>query len=127
MGQDDNWQPTLLTEQAPVPANVAVSEGIITWEDSPYALLYAVCKDGKVVAFTTESTYTPTENGSYSVRAANEMGGLSAASVAVEIAEATAIENVDANDNLNVNVPVKVIKNGRLYIGDFNISGQRVK
>jgi len=79
------------------------------------------------VAFTTEGTYTPTENGSYSVRAANEMGGLSAASVAVEIAEATAIENVNANDNLNVNVPVKVIKNGRLYIGDFNISGQRVK
>jgi multidrug efflux pump subunit AcrB len=34
---------------------------------------------------------------------------------------------VDANANLNVNVPVKVIKNGRLYIGDFNISGQRVK
>ena len=127
MGQDDNWQPTLLTEQAPVPANVAVSEGVVTWEDSPYALLYAVCKDGKVVAFTTESTYTPTENGSYSVRAANEMGGLSAASVAVEVTAITAITNVNADANANVVVPVKVIKNGRLYIGDFNISGQRVK
>jgi len=127
MGQDDNWQPTLLTEQAPVPANVAVSEGVVTWEDSPYALLYAVCKDDKVVAFTTESTYTPTENGSYSVRAANEMGGLSAASVAVEVTAITAITNVNADANANVVVPVKVIKNGRLYIGDFNISGQRVK
>ncbi len=128
MGQDDDWQPTLLTEQAPVPANVAVSGSTITWEDSPYALLYAVCKDGKVIDFTTESSYIPTENGTYSVRAANEMGGLSAASLTVEVTDASAIANVIGNDNANANVVlVKVIKNGKLYIGNFNIAGQRVK
>ena len=57
------------------------------------------------------------------------MGGLSAASLAVEVTDATAIANVNADDNvnLNVNVPVKVIKNGKLYIGTYNIAGQRVK
>ncbi|MBR1839895.1 MAG: hypothetical protein IJ782_04875, partial [Prevotella sp.] len=128
MGQDDDWQPTLLTEQAPVPANVAVSGSTITWEDSPYALLYAVCKDGKVIDFTTESSYIPTENGTYSVRAANEMGGLSAASLTVEVTDASAIANVIGNADADGNaVPVKVIKNGKLYIGTFNIAGQRVK
>ena len=78
MGQDDDWQPTLLTEQAPVPTNVALNGTTLSWDDSDYALLYAVCKDGQVIAFTTDCTYQVTEDGSYAVRAANEMGGLSA-------------------------------------------------
>ena len=41
--------------------------------------------------------------------------------------EATAIENVNANDNANSAAPVKVIKNGKLYIGNFNVAGQQVK
>ncbi|MBO7051369.1 MAG: Ig-like domain-containing protein [Prevotella sp.] len=129
MGQDDDWQPTLLTEQAPVPSNVSVAGATVSWDNSPYALLYAVCKDGKVIDFTTEATYTATENGSYSVRAANEMGGLSAASLTVEVTDASAIANVNADDNanLNVNAPVKVIKNGNLFIGNFNVAGQRIK
>ena len=79
------WDPTLLTEQAPVPTNVKAVGPVLTWDDSNYALLWAVCKDGKVIAFTTEATYTATENGTYSVRAANEMGGLSEASAAVAV------------------------------------------
>ena len=82
MGQDDQWQPTLLTEQAPVPTDVKLEGSTLTWADNNYTLLWAVCKDGNVIAFTTEPTYTVTANGSYTVRAANEMGGLSAASEA---------------------------------------------
>ena len=41
--------------------------------------------------------------------------------------EATAIENVNANDNANSAAPVKVIKNGKLYIGNYNVAGQQVK
>ena len=77
MGQDDQWQPTLFTEQAPVPTNVTLTGNTLTWDDSNYALLWAVCKDGSVIAFTNEPSYTVTANGSYTVRAANEMGGLS--------------------------------------------------
>jgi hypothetical protein len=86
MGQDDQWQPTLVTEQAPVPTDVRLEGSTLTWADSNYALLWAVCKDGSVVAFTTEPSYIITDDGSYSVRAANEMGGLSAAS---EVAKPT--------------------------------------
>ena len=82
MGQDDQWQPTLLTEQAPVPTDVKLEGNTLSWADNNYTLLWAVCKDGNVIAFTTEPTYTVTADGSYTVRAANEMGGLSAASEA---------------------------------------------
>ena len=45
--------------------------------------------------------------------------------------EATAINGVNANENLNVNVPVKVIKNGQLVIetanGVFTAAGAQVK
>ena len=87
MGQDDDWQPTLLTEQAPVPTELAASNATLTWADNDYTLLWAVCKDGKVIAFTTQPTFTATESGTYTVRAANEMGGLSATSEPVTISE----------------------------------------
>ena len=93
MGQDDDWQPTLLTEQAPVPTNVTLKGSTLSWADNNYTLLWAVCKDGSVVAFTTQPTYTVTDKGQYSVRAANEMGGLSAASAAVAVS-ATAIQTI---------------------------------
>ncbi|MCM1078465.1 MAG: hypothetical protein NC344_00250 [Bacteroidales bacterium] len=38
----------------------------------------------------------------------------------------TGIQNVEAAENAKV-APVKVIKNGQIMIGDFNIAGQRVK
>jgi hypothetical protein len=83
----DDWQPTLLTEQAPVPTQLAARNATLTWTDNDYTLLWAVCKDGKVIAFTTQPTFTATESGTYTVRAANEMGGLSAASEPVTISE----------------------------------------
>ena len=85
MGQDDDWQPALLTEQAPVPTNVKLNGATLTWDDSSYTLLYAVCCDGKVVDFTQTASYVPTKDGIYTVRAANEMGGLSAPSATVDI------------------------------------------
>ena len=98
MGQDDDWQPTLLTEQAPVPAAVQANGNVLTWDDSDYAMLWAVCLDGQIVAFTTQPTYTATADGDYTVRAANEMGGLSQPSVVVTVSAATAIRTIsDAN------------------------------
>ena len=41
--------------------------------------------------------------------------------------EATAINNVNANDNADSAAPVKVIKNGKLFIGNYNVAGQLVK
>jgi hypothetical protein len=86
---------TLLTEQAPTPLitkeatvpDASASGCTLTWDDSNYTLLWAVCKDGSIYAFTTEPTFTATVSGTYTVRAANEMGGLSAASESVVITD----------------------------------------
>ncbi len=76
-----DWEPTLLTEQAPVPVGVTIEGNTLSWNDSNYALLWAVVKNGSVVAFTTEPTYEVDDvSAIYTVRAANEMGGLSEAS-----------------------------------------------
>ena len=48
-------------------------------------MLWAICKDGCVVAFTTSPTYDVTEPGTYTVRAANEAGGLSKESESVVV------------------------------------------
>lgn len=76
---DDQWQPNLLTEQVAAPV-LSISEGVMTWDDTDYEFCYAICCNGKVVAFTNECRYEmpaeATEADYYSVRAANEMGGL---------------------------------------------------
>ena len=78
------WDPTLQTEQAPLPKNVALTGSTLTWDDSNYALLWAVVKDGAVIDFTTEPQYIVDDpSATYAVRAANEMGGLSEASAEV--------------------------------------------
>jgi hypothetical protein len=92
MGQDDDWQPTLLTEQAPVPTGLDTNGTQLTWDDSNYALLWAVCKNGQIIDFTTEPAYTITEEGVYSVRAANEMGGLSAKSTSIVLKRSIAAD-----------------------------------
>lgn len=89
-----DWQPTLYTEQAQAPTNVTIDNGILTWDDSNYVLCWAICKDGKVKDFTTEPTYTVDDTAAvWSVRAANEMGGLSEATVATD---ATGISGIGA-------------------------------
>ena len=107
-----DWQPTLLTEQAPVPTNVKATGLTMSWDDSDYALLWAVCKDGTVVAFTTAPSYTATADGSYSVRAANEMGGLSLASTAVQLSGASGLTDIE--QDLATDGP------------KYNLRGQRV-
>ncbi len=99
MGQDDDWQPTTLTEQAPVPTGLQANAGELSWTGSDYALLYAIVKDGKIIAFTTEPTYTATEEGEYAVRAANEMGGLSAPCAAISVNTTGISDAMRLNDN----------------------------
>ena len=93
MGGGDDWDPTSATEQASAPKNVTLDGTTLTWDASDYVLCWAVCKDGKVIGFTTEPSYTVDDPAaSYSVRAANEMGGLgeaAEAAIADGIATAT--------------------------------------
>ena len=78
-----DWDPTLLTEQAPIPQNVELAGNELTWTGSNYALLYAIVKDGAVVDFTTGNAYTVDDTQArWAVRAANEMGGLGETAIA---------------------------------------------
>ena len=105
------WQPTLATEQAPIPSNVKITGTTLTWDDSNYALLWAIVKDKKVIDFVTEPTYTVDDaSAKYAVRAANEMGGLSEAT---EATVATGIEEIS---------PASTTADGKVY----NLAGQRV-
>lgn len=97
MGGDDDWNPASLTEQASAPTNVEIDGSTLTWDDSQYVLCWAVCRDGKVIDFTTEPTYTVTDaNAKYSVRAANQMGGLGEAA---EAQIATGIDEVGTTES----------------------------
>ena len=97
MGGDDDWDPASLAEQAPAPTNVVLDGTSLTWDGSPYALLWAIVKNGKVVDFTTEPSYTVDDaNATYAVRAANEMGGLGEAIASV----GAGVENIFAADSV---------------------------
>lgn len=92
MGQDDDWDPTAATEQASAPTNVKLNGTTLAWDNNDYALLWAVCKNGKVVDFTVKPTYNVDDaSATWSVRAANEMGGLGEAT---EATTSTGIENI---------------------------------
>ena len=97
LGGDDNWQPNLLTEQAPV-AQITVVDGNLVWDETPYAFCYAVLKNGKVVAFTNEAKYAipadASETDIFAVRTANDMGGLGVASNEVTKGTTTGIETI---------------------------------
>ena len=124
-----DWDPTLLTEQAPAVKNVVLDGTNLTWDDSDYALLYAIVEDGNVVAFTTENSFdistlygAPSAKAAgasanatapvWAVRAANEMGGLNEA---VEATQADAVSEVKAEE-------VVKASNGKIY----NVAGQEV-
>lgn len=94
MGQDDDWDPTAATEQASAPTNVKLNGTTLAWDNNDYALLWAVCKNGKVVDFTITPSYIIDDaSATWSVRAANEMGGLSEATV---VGQGTGIRNIAA-------------------------------
>ena len=124
MGGDDNWQPLLATEQAPTPKNVTLSGTTLTWDDSQYALLWAIVKNGQVVDFTNEPTYTVDDtSATYAVRAANEMGGLGEAA---EASVATGIEEIvnETADDAIYNIKGMRVKNATR--GIYIIGGKKV-
>ena len=76
----------MLTEQATAPV-ISEKNGTISWAESNYVFAYAICKNGQVVDFTNNNSYTipadALQTDMFSVRAANEMGGLGSASNSV--------------------------------------------
>lgn len=80
LGGTDVWQPNLATEQLSAP-KVTITGNMLSWDNSDYVLCWAIFKNGKFLQFITTNHFLVPEsipNGSIiTVRAANEMGGLS--------------------------------------------------
>ena len=72
------WEAQAIAKDATAPTDVIISSNKISWTGSDDALLYVICKDGKIWFFTTDTSYKvsakPGEK--WTVRAANQMGGL---------------------------------------------------
>ena len=118
------WDPTLATEQAPIPTNVKIEGTTLSWDNSNYALLWAVVKNGKVVDFTTEPTYTVDDaTATYAVRAANEMGGLSEAADAEITTSITDIKNSQPTDGQYYNLQGMPVNNS--YKGLIILHGKK--
>lgn len=115
MGDDDDWDPTALTEQASAPENVKLEGNVLTWNDNNYVLCWAVCKDGHVVDFTTEPAFQlDNADGTWSVRAANEMGGLGEASEAKIITDGIADVNVGGETGHAIKAEVYTLDGTRI-------------
>lgn len=112
-GQDDDWDPTALTEQASAPTGLTLNKATnaLSWDDSQYVLGWVVFKNGVFVGNVIEPAYTVDDaTATWSVRAANEAGGLGEAA---STDAATAISGVTTQAAEGT---------GRAY----NVAGQRV-
>ena len=110
--------PVIANATAPATNLFQVSDGTVTGGDDIFAYSKSALKFKKVA-----STVTIPAGKCYLV-----IDGVSGDALNLDFeGEATAIENVNANDNANSAAPVKVIKNGKLYIGNYTVAGQQVK
>lgn len=90
----DGWLPTDYTTLTDAP-KVNVNGMTMSWNDDSQVRAYVIFKDGEYVADITETSYTVTEDGTYTIYSANEMGGLSKQAATVVIG-ADAIDSVQA-------------------------------
>ncbi|MBR4239470.1 MAG: Ig-like domain-containing protein [Prevotella sp.] len=122
-----DWYPTMATEQAAAPSNVKIDGAELTWDDSNYALLWAIVKNGNVVDFTITPSYTiDDKSATYAVRAANEMGGLSEA---VEAENVTGIESASTGNASKADDAVYNLQGIRIKVptkGVFIINGKKM-
>ncbi|MBO4453509.1 MAG: hypothetical protein J5761_00460 [Paludibacteraceae bacterium] len=126
LGGADAWDAASKAAQVAAPV-VALSGTTLSWEAVEDALLYVVMKDDAYVANLTATSYSLSEAGNYSVKAANRFGGLGAASNVVAYdPTATGISNQPSEISCQ-----KVLRNGQLLIirdgKTYNMHGQEVK
>ena len=137
MGQDDDWDPTALTEQASAPTNVVINTDnkMVTWDNSDYVFCWVIFKNGVYVGNTTVPSYEVDDaSATWSVRAANEMGGLSEATTAtlptaIDTMNASAVKSVTYYNlqGIKVNktykgtvIKIETLANGKKVITKVN-------
>ena len=109
--------PVIANATAPAANLFLVSDGNVQGADNIFAYSKSALKFKKVA-----STVTIPAGKCYL-----QIDGVSGDALDLDFeGEATAVEAI-AEANANAAAPVKVIKNGKLYIGNYNVAGQQVK
>lgn len=112
----DGWLPTDHTVLTAAPANVKVSEdGCITWDNDDQVRAYVIFKDGKYFKNTADNMCWADGAGKYTIRSANNMGGLSTEVAEIVVTETTGIEDITTDAD---------VKGGDNNW--YNLNGQRV-
>ena len=116
-GAEEVNVPIVASADAPAANLFQVSDGSVTGADNIFAYSKSALKFKKVA-----STVTIPAGKCYL-----QIDGVSGDALDLDFeGEATAVEAI-AEANAEAAAPVKVIKNGKLYIGNFNVAGQQVK
>ena len=111
LSETDGWLPTDYTKLTEAP-KASVEGGVISWEDDSQARCYVIFKDDNYVTNITETSYAPEETGTYQIRSANQMGGLSESITEVTVT-VTGINNISVDAKADNNVT-------------YNLAGQKV-
>jgi hypothetical protein len=82
LGGTDSWLPTDYTDEVDAPV-VTLNGSTISWTAADDARCYVVFKNGAYLANLTATSYEVSDEGLYTVRAANSCGGLGAPSAAL--------------------------------------------
>jgi pectin methylesterase-like acyl-CoA thioesterase len=82
LGGTDSWLPTDYTVEVSAPA-VSLAGSTISWDAVADARCYVIFKNGQYVANQTATSYDIDGEGVYTVRAANDFGGLGKESIAL--------------------------------------------
>lgn len=95
----DYWNPRELMETVAKPEGLTFTEdNALSWTAVDYAMCYVVLCNDKVVGFTTEPAYTPTqwvETDVYRVQAVNEYGSLGELSDPLSASSGVALSHTD--------------------------------
>lgn len=92
----DSWDPRLMTEAPGAPANVAARGPLLSWDNTAFARLFIIFRNGKVIGFSTVNSYTDAtatagQNYTYNVQAVGEFGALSEVSAPAQVLPLTGL------------------------------------
>jgi pectin methylesterase-like acyl-CoA thioesterase len=136
LGGTDKWDPRLVVEQVAAPTNFSdLGNNTLKWDDNQYAICYVVCREGKLLAITSDATYVDNAAAgakhAYTVQAVSEYGGLSAVSATNTlglgiIKEANEVKAypIPTNGLVNLTLPEGI---GSLNYEVYSIQGQKLK
>ena len=107
----DGWLPTDYTQLTKAPV-VTVDGKTLSWQDDPQVRTYVIFRNGQYLTNTTQTSYTVADDGLYTIRTANSMGGLSTEQTDVAVG-AVKVSHLKAEGTDSADVR-------------YNMAGQRV-